>query len=209
MPENKRNKWLEEHPRQVFTIAGVIGVCLPIALFYLGAYISMGTFSFPIGIGYSFNEIIIVGIMLSVITGDYVGRSFLASNQTTVFLLSFFATSMVFIGVGRSPIFFLVIVLAIGIGVLELIDVIKEDKISGKSLKYIRQTFVSLIGGGVNFVSIAPSLRIYVGSWSEASWLLVLILIGFVWKESLSLTLLPYLKDKWKHRRWRLGIYNE
>lgn len=194
MVEDKRAVWIQENQRKIFAIAVAIGIVLPFVFFILGTIVSIGNFTFPLGKNYPLSYIIIVGIMLAVIAGDYLGRVFLDNNQTVAFLLSFFTTSMVLIGIGESSVFFLVIVLTIAIGVLEYIDVIKLQEITGMFLKYIRKFFISVLGGTVNIVSINPVLKIYIGSYSGISWLLVLILIVFVWKEQIITYIFPNIK---------------
>ena len=194
MVEDKRTVWIKTHPMTIFAMAVAIGIVLPIVFFVLGTFVSIGNFTFPLGKNYPLSYIIILGIMLAVIAGDYLGRILLNNNQTVAFLLSFFTTSMVLIGIGESSVFFLVIVLTIAIGVLEYIDVIKLQEITGMFLKYIRKFFISVLGGTVNIVSINPVLKIYIGSYSGISWLLVLILIVFVWKEQIITYIFPNIK---------------
>ncbi|HLI46067.1 MAG TPA: hypothetical protein VKU94_02630 [Geobacterales bacterium] len=194
MVEDKRTVWIRTHQKTTFAMAAAVGIVLPIVFFVLGTFVSIGNFSFPLGKNYPLSYIIILGIMLAVIAGDYLGRILLNNNQTVAFLLSFFTTSMVLIGIGESSIFFLVIVLMIAIGVLEFIDVIKLQDISGIFLKYIRKFFISILGGTVNIVSISPVLKIYIGSYSGISWLLVSVLIIFVWKEQIITYIFPNTK---------------
>lgn len=191
MEDDKRITWIQNNPKKILAIAVAMGITLSIVFFLLGTVISVGDFTFPLGKNYPFSEIIILGIMLAVIAGDYLGRMFLSNNQSVAFLLSFFTTSMVLIGVGESSVFFLVIILTVGIGVLEYIDVIKLQEITGVFLKYIRKFFISVLGGTVNLISINPVLKIYIGFYSGISWLLVLILIVFVWKEQIISFLTP------------------
>lgn len=194
MVDDKRTVWIRKNPKKIIAIAIAIGIVVPIVFIILGTFVTVGNFTFPLGKNYPLSYIIIVGIMLAVIAGDYLGRVFLNNNQTVAFLLSFFTTSMVLIGIGESSVFFLVIVLTIAIGVLEYIDVIKLQEISGIFLKYIRKFFISAIGGTVNIVSINPVLKIYIGAYSGISWLLVLILILFVWKEQIVTYIFPKVK---------------
>ena len=194
MGDDKRITWIQNNPKKILAIAVAMGITLSIVFFLLGTFISVGNFTFPLGKNYPFSEIIILGIMLAVIAGDYLGRMFLNNNQSVAFLLSFFTTSMVLIGVGESSVFFLVIILTVGIGTLEYIDVIKLQEITGIFLKYIRKFFISVLGGTVNLISINPVLKIYIGSYSGISWLLVLILIVFVWKEQIITYILPNAK---------------
>ncbi len=198
MEDEKRIAWNKEHQKEVKIIALASGIVLPVILFLLGAIISVGSFSFPLGKSYPLSEIAIIGIMLAIIAGDYLGRTFSSNNQTVIFLLSFFITCMVLIGIGESPIFFLVIVLTVVVGVMEYIDIIKLQEITGTVLKYARKFFISFLGGTVNFISINPVLKVYIGSYSAISWLLVLLLIVLIWKEQLKDYVISFLSNNMK-----------
>ncbi len=191
METNSRSKFIQDNPKTITIIAIAMGLVVSVVFFLLGSFVSVGNFTFPLGKGYPLSEIIILGIMLSVIAGDYLGRMFLNNNQTVAFLLSFFTTSMVLIGIGQSSIFFLVLVLTGIIGVLEYIDVIKLQDITGIFMKYIRKFFISVLGGTVNFISISPVLKIYIGGYAVISWFLVVVLLIFVWKKQITHYFLP------------------
>ena len=87
---------------------------------------------------------------------------------------------LVILYLDNAGLFYIPIVTAVGIGSLEMGDIIKLKGPIGNVVEFMRKGSLSILGATANYITIQPVANVYVGQLSWATWILVLIFVAIV-----------------------------
>ncbi len=143
---------------------------------YLTSSLAIDTVSNP----KAYTGIFILSLFMSIVAGDFFGRSLKTNEKSFYFVFTFFLVYLVILYINNAGIFYIPIILAVGIGALEMGDIINLKGPIGNIVGFMRKSSLSILGGTANYITIQPVANIYVGRLSWATWVIVLIFVVIV-----------------------------